>query len=118
MELQIFIAETIKSILDGIKQAQEYAKLSGGTIVPSELNFKSDLPGTHWDDDGVIMEKIDFDVAVTVTDTNTKEGKAGISVWGIGAGIKGQENSKNESISRIKFSIPVIYPKQIKPKKH
>lgn len=61
--------------------------------------------------DGKAGVMIDFDVAVTVTEKAEKEGGAAISVAGVfGLGGKASAASETSSISRIKFSVPIVYP--------
>ncbi len=60
--------------------------------------------------DGKLLQKVDFDIAVYVE--AGKQGSAGakLSIVSIGIGAEGQINSNNKSESRIKFSIPVVFP--------
>ena len=61
------------------------------------------------------QQNIDFDVAVTVVEGKETGGKAGISVWSIGAGVSGKSESSSSTVSRIKFEIPVELPKGSEP---
>jgi len=49
-------------------------------------------------------------VAVTAASTVTGSGKTGIEVLGLAAGVKNE--GKTETVSRIKFSVPIQYPDQ------
>ena len=53
---------------------------------------------------------IEFDVAVTAVEATGTEGKAGISVWSIGANMSGKTDKSNSTVSRVKFSVPVGLP--------
>jgi hypothetical protein len=95
MDIKEFIAETLKQIIDGVVDAQKYAKNKNAVIVP-------------WHDS---QKVVDFDVAVTVADSKETGGKAGISVWSIGANINRTSECSSSTTSRIRFEIPVELPR-------
>jgi hypothetical protein len=99
MNLEDFISETLSQIVSGIKKAQEATKNKHAMIVP------------YHSTDG----NVDFDVAVTVVDGKETSGKAGISVWSIGAGVSGKSESSTSTASRIKFSIAIELPEGKEP---
>ncbi len=101
MELREFVTTTLKQIIDGIQDAQEYVEKSGST---AEIvnQFPIDRCKT----------KIEFDVAVTAESSTTAEGKAGISVFSIGATTGGQMERLSSTVSRIRFPVPVDLPRQ------
>lgn len=100
MELQQFITESLKQIMTGISKAQE-DDANTGTINAYNTSM---LP----------IKEIEFDVAVTVNEEQGTNGGIGIFAGAIGVGAKGQSLSSNSSVSRIKFSIPVIFSEQKK----
>ena len=102
MDIKEFISQTLKQIIDGVKDAQEHAEGKNAVVVP------------YYGD----RQKIDFDVAVTVVEGKETGGKAGISVWSIGAGVTGKTESSSSTVSRIKFEIPVELPKGSQPPPH
>jgi hypothetical protein len=103
MDLETFVAETIKQIVSGVKAAQKSEECEGATVNPREA-FTSLSRGKM---EGVPMAReITFDVALMVVEGSEK--KAGLTVWGIGGGLSA--NSSNTSVSRIGFSVPVILP--------
>ncbi len=64
-----------------------------------------DAMGRHY-------QKVEFDVAVTAEEKTTikgnVEGKAGlIKVLNITAGINGDLNTNNSTVSRVKFHVPI-----------
>ncbi|MGD0078045.1 MAG: trypco2 family protein [Sedimentisphaerales bacterium] len=87
MQLKEFVSETIKQIIEGVKDAQQAAQTKGAVVVPYSQ----------------VEEKIEFDVAVTAVEGTETSGKAGISVWSIGAGVSGKSESSTSTLSRIKF---------------
>jgi predicted ATPase len=95
MDLKEFVSETLRQIVDGINDAQQLTPPKGAVIVPYYEK----------------LEKVEFDVAVTVIEGTETSGKAGISVWSIGAGVSGKSESSTSTLSRIRFSVAVELPK-------
>jgi len=94
MNLEDFVAETLSQIVSGVKKAQKTTKSNDAVIVPYHSTGGN----------------VDYDVAVTVVEGTETSGKAGISVWSIGAGVSGKSESSTSTASRIKFSIAVELP--------
>lgn len=95
MDVKEFVSETLRQIVDGVVDAQRHTKEKNAVIVP------------YYDS----RKMVNFDVAVTVVEGKETTGKAGISVWSIGAGLGGKTESSSSTVSRIKFDIPVDLPK-------
>jgi len=55
---------------------------------------------------------IEFDVAVTASESAETSGKVGVLVAVLGAAVQGRSDVISSSISRIKFVIPVSLPPQ------
>ncbi len=114
MELKDFVSETLRQVLGGIKEAQSFASEHGGKIMPERIAFRTDQGLQLWDkNDGTPIHMIEFDVAVTTTEGTATKGGIGVFVGAIGLGSQGQSNASNQSVSRIKFSVPVQYPKHV-----
>lgn len=99
MNVKEFVSDTLEQIMTGVKDAQKLTKTSGATIVPYN---KTD-------------SQIGFDVATTVSEAKEAGGKAGVTVFSIGAGVTGKFEASNSIVSRIAFSIPVDFPKGSEP---
>jgi hypothetical protein len=101
MDLETFIAETLRQIVKGVRTAQEHDDCKGAFINPSPS------PGQGHR----LVKPIEFDVALTVTEGSEKQGKGGIGIASV-LGIGGQASSTtaSTSVSRIKFEVPVILP--------
>ncbi len=113
MKLQDFISETLREILGGIREAQAFAAETGGRVMPANATFRSDQGLLMWDKtDGTPIQMIEFDVAVTTIEGTATKGGIGVFVGAIGLGSQGQSTATNQSVSRIKFSVPVVFPKQ------
>jgi hypothetical protein len=94
MNIKEFVSESLRQITDSIIQHGEYSNEKRCCPLDSSQNR---------------FQKISFDIAVTVVEGEGSEGKAGISVWSIGAGVKAKSESSSSVVSRIKFDIPIEY---------
>lgn len=116
MNLKEFVSESLKDIFDGIEEAQSKVKdaKNKAGINPKNLTHCGDKPHSYlWDHEtNTAPQVIDFDIAVTITEDKKTSGKAGISVWSIGVGVDKKTDSLSSTVSRIKFSMPVVFPPQ------
>lgn len=49
MTLEQFISETLKEIINGIKNAQGFSKDMGASINPPDITFRTDQGLKYWD---------------------------------------------------------------------
>ncbi len=112
MNLQEFITETLKQIIDGVSDAQIHAKTKHAYI-NAPLNVQG--PNLSYVDRHYLpnQQLIEFDIAVTTTDSKNVQGGMGIFVANLGIGYQGKKGSTDSEISRIKFSIPIVLPAQL-----
>ena len=116
MDLESFIAQSLQQVISGVRSAQEYAanNPTGAKINPRGITaLKRDDHGKKQPHDigtKLPVHDVEFDVAVTVTQSS--EGKAGGGLLVAGLGIGGQKASSTESasVSRIKFTVPIVWP--------
>jgi hypothetical protein len=116
MDLQTFISESLRQIIVGVRSAQEYVTQhpTGAIVNPGGLRaLQKDSKGqfqAHDASTGLPVHQVEFDVAVTIAQSS--EGKAGGGLLVAGLGIGGQKTSAAESssVSRIKFSVPIVWP--------
>lgn len=121
MELKYFIKEVIRDITDAIKDCQE--ELDNGAIIsPTNNNVVEKIRS---ESGNLKISYIDFEVAVTAASSVEANGevKGGVEVSGsafgvnlagkLGGKVKREGNKQiDENISRIKFSIPIVFPSQ------
>lgn len=115
MELKEFIKESLSQIIDAVKETQEKYKDTNVVICPD--NIQEVKSGLYILDENEYdnyssrskVQTIDMDIAISVTE---KEGnKSGLGIAKIiNAGISSENAQRNESISKIKFSIPIVLP--------
>ena len=93
MELKEFIKTTLTEIVEAVKETHAIATK---TICVDENNL--------------LISQVDFNVAVTAGSSNTLNGDAKAGIRVLSTSIKGQTEERNEVVSRVAFSIPVILP--------
>jgi hypothetical protein len=104
MELREFVAKALSAILDGVEDAirtapEDRQRKIAPVIAGEEDWSKAPLP-------------VEFDVAITEADKGSVAGKGGIKVVAFQAGGEGSKAWEHSTVSRIKFSVPIIYGAQ------
>jgi hypothetical protein len=115
MKLQEFVSETLREIIAGVKEAQASAQDNGALVNAAENRARDKDkhvsirvgPGREIT---VPIRDIDFDVAVTTSDTSETQAGGGIMVAGFGLGAKGKSDTLNSCVSRVKFTVPLALP--------
>lgn len=108
MELKEFIKTAITDITEAVSELQE--ELKNGTIVNPSLTQGEHGKSLLVDNEVRMMERLNFDIAVTATEATELNGnaKAGISVFGAKVGAENKERTEN--VSRLTFSLPLVLP--------
>lgn len=108
MELKEFIKTAITDITEAVSELQE--ELKNGTIVNPSLTQGEHGKSLVVDNEVRMMERLNFDIAVTATEATELNGnaKAGISVFGAKVGAENKERTEN--VSRLTFSLPLVLP--------
>ena len=101
MELKDFIAETLVQIQQGVEDAISLRTGKLGVINPA---FGVDANAFTKDH----IQPVEFDVAITVSDKASGGGKAGLKIFSVELGANGAKEKENSTVSRIKFTIPII----------
>lgn len=111
MELKEFITQTLNNIVDGIADAQAHALEKQAMINPS-CTVRSEETIVYHTVMGpaFTVQVIEFDIAVTVTDEDKSKGGIGVLSAVLNVGVQGEANKINNETSRVKFSIPVVFP--------
>ena len=114
MDLQQFIEETLVQIAQGIVAANNALEGTGAIVSPEKLILvppnkaagrnASTKPGNP------PVHRVEFDVAVIALSSSATSGGAGVKLAVLDLGTKGESGRKDTSESRIKFSIPMIFP--------
>jgi hypothetical protein len=106
MELKDFIKGTLTEIITAVVETQEELKSTGAEINPYKYG-KIERTKTG---EGSPIYHIEFDIAVTTSDTAGAKGGIGVFVAGLGIGTKGEMTEANTAQNRIKFQIPIALP--------
>ena len=111
MKLDEFISESLQQLIAGVTVAQEKAKIAGGIINPRGVG---DYSGSRTQPilmyRGIMVQNVEFDIAVSVSDKRGGEAGAGIFVGPVSIGGKGSKESENQSTNRLRFTVPVTLP--------
>lgn len=111
MELKEFIKTAITDITDAVSELQSELK-NGAIVSPSLPHAISNGTVLDPENDKVNrpISKIDFDVAITVGDSDSVEAgaKAGIQIFS--AKLGSETKTHTENVSRMTFSIPLVLP--------
>lgn len=108
MELKEFIKTAITDITEAISELQ--SELDNRAIINPSIS-RGEYGKAILVDQGVApIERLNFDVAVTATEASSIDGnaKAGISIFGAKVGT--ESNAKTENVSRLTFSVPIVFP--------
>ncbi len=116
MELKDFVRDTLTQLIDGVREAQKEAAEKGAFVAPDAgRGVRSDSkphPGYTVLNTGDLLTFVEFDVALTASDSKATKGGIGVLFGVVNLGSQGQSSSGSASLSRIKFQIPVVLPVQ------
>ncbi len=121
MELKDFISSTIEEIARGILEASNQLKDTNAIVSPHDFQINSQESQAFGrtknkdyespaDEGTRVVQKVEFDIAVMVDETDTTSAGAKISVLSIGLGGGMETASKTGTSSRISFTVPVVFP--------
>lgn len=113
MELDTFIAETIKSIIKGVSDSQGFAKDNGSSINPiggfhdklSDKAIYNENTATR-----KTVTKIEFDIAVTASNEESNKVGGGLKIQVLSLGASTANNITSQTSSRIKFDLNITLP--------
>jgi len=116
MNIKDFVSETLSQICQGIVDAQAKVEGTGACISPRMANEKpqNNISGEH-----THINNVEFDIVVEVTESKdiTNGGiSTSINIFqavdiSLGDKKKKDEMSLEKNVSRIKFDIPVCWPR-------
>lgn len=114
MDIKDFIKESLLQIADGITEANKALEAKGAFIPTTGVageglwcTLVEDKKNPHTR----LAMRVDFDLAVTVTQSDNLKAGGGISIASlVNAGATSENSSQSESVSRIKYTIPLELP--------
>ncbi len=113
MNLKDFVSQTLTEIINGTIEAQQQTKDTGSIVNPKmkpASSFAGNMPSHGVTFDKQVILPVEFDVALTITEDTKATGKAGISVFKTGLGIEASLKDINQTLNRVKFSVPLALP--------
>jgi len=125
LSLSEFIREVLSQVASGVKAAQDDVRKQGGWVWPAgahtETTRGAGRPMTVMVDGGKVpIHEVCFDVAVIARGTSKTgtsaqaEGSAGflrVLTARIGAQIEGETRNESEHAHRVRFSVPIVLPR-------
>lgn len=108
MELNEFVKDVIVSIYDGILEAKKATGKpvlpSGGLVSEGVPYVKSGIgPTAH----ATMISNLEFEVALTDGTKDGVNGGIGVLLGSLTLGAKGNSETQQTSLSKIKFNIPI-----------
>jgi hypothetical protein len=108
MDIKDFVESTLVQIVNGVNNANEKLKDTGAIISSKNVRpFGNDT--TYNTDTCNLVNLIEFDIAVTVNEKDTANGGIGLKIAGLSIGGGVQNENANQSVNKIKFSIPLTF---------
>jgi len=121
MDLKDFVKNTLIQIVDGVAEAEKELEQKGASVNPIGGYFdQKQLGGRSWTFEDGVTEIVGFDVALTNSEKEGSSAGIGVLLGGINLGAKGKSEEAVTSVTRIKFSVPILLPqgKTLKKSKH
>jgi hypothetical protein len=112
MDLREFVHGALKDLVLGIQDAQKEEGI-GSYIAPEGIGshqFPANSGVSH--SSRFISTVMQFDVAVTAERGKTGGGTAGIRIAVVEAKLGGEAETKDTTVSRVRFSVPILMPRQ------
>lgn len=120
MELKEFVKASLCQIAEGILEASEALKQTNAIVNPNNIIVNSEQSQAYGrtrppregiaPPDSRIVEKVEFDVAISVQEGTATNAGLKVAIMSVGLGAGGESKSNSGYESRIKFSIPMVFP--------
>jgi len=110
MQLDDFVATSLEQIVNGVTRAQAAVEGSGARI---NCQVETAALGRIDRKSGTAIQEIEFDIAVTASEGGKSGSGLKVAVPGmISVGMGSESDKQHSALSRVKFAIPVVFPKQ------
>ena len=113
IELRAFVTSCLEQIIGAVSDAQAnvIGKERGAVVNPymgthGKKMAEGTISGGDW-----IAQMVDFDIAVTAQEGAGSKATVGVFAGAFGAGTQGTLTHETTTVSRIKFSVPVVLPR-------
>ena len=113
MDLKEFTKQTLIQIVEGSEEANRELAFKGAYIPYTNLQNCNKAYSVDEDRVSRLVIDVDFDVAITASESEGANGGAGLKVVGLfKAGGSVESKTENQTISRIKYSLPLVLVKE------
>ncbi len=106
-----FVFSVLDQIRSGVAKAQESGQVDGFQVNPGGLVLKDQSGVLSLSQDGFICGKVEFDLSVAVEEAAEASGGLKLTLFGEGLSFGGKVNDKSGTVHKVKFFVPVEYPK-------
>ncbi|WP_318470032.1 hypothetical protein [Photobacterium leiognathi] len=104
MDLKDFVSQALIQITEGVSEAQEIVQKKGGFVNPAIR--QTEVGQTMHD--GRVVQIVDFNIAVSVTEDSSCSGGGKLSVATVfKASAEKSSSEKNSTTSTISFKVPL-----------
>ena len=110
MELKEFISTALSEIVAGVSEAGVSAKEHGAKIGSMELYGYLREAKVVTDEGQNPVSQVEFDIALAEGKSTDTKGGIGVYLGAVGLGSQGASHGEHSSNSRIKFSVPIVFP--------
>ena len=114
MDLKDFTKQALLQIVEGTNEANEAINGYGAFIPYTNISVNGKKLLAYDDENCArYVLEVDFDVAITATETEGKNGGASLmvaSLINVGAGIDNM--IENQTVSRVKYTLPLVLAKK------
>lgn len=114
MDLKEFTKQALVQIVKGIEEANLELESNGCEIVTKGIRYAAGQDFKYVYENGAHIIDVDFDVAITATESEGSNGGAGLKVVSLfNMGGYTENKIENQTISRIKYTLPLTLEKAI-----
>lgn len=111
MKLEDFVSDTITQITRGVLSAQGQLQDTGALVNPKLQTMGVECSiGEVERRPGERVSLLEFDIALTVSESTETKGGIAVAVGLLGLGSQGTTEKTNDTLSRVKFSVPIVLP--------
>ena len=105
MELKEFVKGVLTQICEGVVETQKEIEKYDAVVNPKDNRHASKVEYT-----GIPVSEVVFDVDLIKSGKNENTAGIGVFLGDVGIGGKCKSKTNDETITHIKFSIPIVFP--------
>jgi len=110
MNLQEFIKTALAEIVAGVAEARIEGEKHGASIGSNKVYGYLQEAKIITDAKSRPVTNVEFDIALAEGSATDTKGGIGVFLGTIGLGSQGASHGEASSHSRIKFSVPIVFP--------